>query len=179
MKFVLQTSHFTSSPIVFITEAIIITQCYILSVRYCWSHDWKAGTVAKLIGGRLYDTTLADGSTHRVHANQMRLWSIQLTEDYFAEFANTFNPPIRARKLPMEKLDTWTNMQWTTNRPAFSKLQLWTTANRSSQAAHYGNPAVLNKVTFQRNHLSWTQEGKRTSIHKLIPVVQVVFFWFF
>ena len=53
------------------------------------------------------------------------------------------------------------------------------TSNRSSQAAHCWNPTVLNEVTFQRNNMSWTQEGTQTSIHKLVPVVQVLFLWFF
>jgi hypothetical protein len=40
--------------------------------RYRQSHDWIAGSVAKRIGGRLYDVMLANGSTHSYHANQMR-----------------------------------------------------------------------------------------------------------
>ena len=138
------------------------------------------GSGAKRIGGCLYDVTLADGSTRRFHANQMRLRSIQLTDDDFIAFSNAFNRPLRRRKLPMEKLDTWTNMQWTTTKRAtFRELQLWTTSNRSSQATCFPHPTVLNEVKFQRNNLSWTQEGKRTSIHKLIPGIRVLFLWFF
>jgi hypothetical protein len=41
----------------------------------------------------------------------------------------------------------------------------------------YRNPAVLSEVTFQRNNLSWTQGGKRSSIHKLIPEAPVLFYF--
>jgi len=82
--------------------------------------------------------------------------------------------PFEPRKLPKGM-----NMQWTTaNRPANRGLQLWT-SNRSSQATHCRNPAVLNEDTFQRNNLNWTQEGKHRRIHKLVPMVQVLFLWFF
>jgi hypothetical protein len=64
-------------------------------VRYRQSHDWKAASVVKRIGGRLYDVTLADGSIRRFHANQMRPRSTQLTELDFTEFANAFNLPFR------------------------------------------------------------------------------------
>jgi hypothetical protein len=64
-------------------------------VRYRHSHEWKAASVTKQIGGRLYDVTLADGSTRRFHANKMRLRSTYQTEDDFTEFANAFNLPIQ------------------------------------------------------------------------------------
>jgi len=64
-------------------------------VCYRPSHDWMAGSVAKRIGGRLYDVTLANGSTHRFHANQMRPRSTQLMDDDFTAFAVTFNLPVR------------------------------------------------------------------------------------
>jgi hypothetical protein len=64
-------------------------------VRYRQSHDWMAGSVAKCIGSRLYDVTVANGSTRRFHANQMRARSTQLTDDDFAAFADTFNLPVR------------------------------------------------------------------------------------
>jgi hypothetical protein len=63
-------------------------------VRYRQSHDWMAGSVAKCIGGRLYDVTLANGATCRFHANQMRPRSTQLTDDFMA-FADAFNLPVR------------------------------------------------------------------------------------
>jgi hypothetical protein len=63
--------------------------------RYRQSHDWSAGSVAKRIGGRLYDVRLTNGSTHRFHVNQMRPRSIQLADDDFATFADTFNLPVR------------------------------------------------------------------------------------
>jgi hypothetical protein len=87
--------------------------------------------------------------------------------------------PFDTRKLSMEKVDTWTNMQWTTTyRPAIRGLQLWTTSNRSSQATHCRNPDIINEVAFQRNNLSYTQEGKHRSIHKLVQMVQVLPFGF-
>jgi hypothetical protein len=64
-------------------------------VRFRQSHDWQAASVVKRIGGSLYDVTLADGSTRRFHANQMRLRSTQLTEHEFTEFVNTFILPVR------------------------------------------------------------------------------------
>jgi hypothetical protein len=42
---------------------------------------------------------------------------------------------------------------------------------------HRQNPAVPNQVSFPRNNLSWTREEKRTSIHKVVPGVQVIFPW--
>jgi len=63
--------------------------------RYRQSQDWMTGSVAKRIGGRLYDVTLANGSTHRFYANQMRSRSIQLMDDDFTAFPDTFNLPIR------------------------------------------------------------------------------------
>lgn len=125
-------------------------------VRYRRSNDWKGGSVAKKIGDCLYDLMLADWSTRRFHVNQMQLASTHLTDDFTA-FITLSTCPFEARKLSPEELDTWTNMQWTTtNRPVSRELQLWTTSNRSSQATRCQNPAVLIKVTFERNNLSWT-----------------------
>ena len=62
-------------------------------VLYRQSHDWMAGSIAKQIGGRLYDVAL-DGSTHRFHANQMRPRSTQLMDDDFTAFTDTFNLPV-------------------------------------------------------------------------------------
>jgi len=59
-----------------------------------------AGSVAKRIGGRPYDMTLANGSTHRFHAYQMRLRSTQLTDDDFTAFADAFNLPVRRPQVP-------------------------------------------------------------------------------
>jgi len=64
-------------------------------VRCRPSHDWMAESVAKRIGGRLYDVTLANGLTRRFHANQMRPRSTQLIDDDFTAFAHTFNLPVR------------------------------------------------------------------------------------
>jgi transposase InsO family protein len=60
-------------------------------VRYRQSHDWMGGSVAKRIGGCLYDMTLANGANRRFHANQMRPGSTQLTDDEFMAFADAFN----------------------------------------------------------------------------------------
>jgi len=62
---------------------------------YRQSHDWMEGSVTKRIGGRLYDVSLANGSTHRFHANQMRPRSTQLMVDDVTAFADTFNLSIR------------------------------------------------------------------------------------
>jgi len=67
-------------------------------VQHRQSHDWKAGSVAKRIGGRLYDVTLADGSTRMVHIKQMRLRSTQLTDDDFTVCADAYNLPVRPQQ---------------------------------------------------------------------------------
>jgi hypothetical protein len=41
----------------------------------------------QLIGCRLYDMTMAVGSTRRFHAKQMQLSSAQLTDEIITEFA--------------------------------------------------------------------------------------------
>ena len=64
-------------------------------VRYRQSQDWMTGSVAKRIGGRLYNVTLSKGATRRFHANQMRPRSTQLTDDDFMAFADVFNLPMR------------------------------------------------------------------------------------
>jgi hypothetical protein len=46
-----------------------------------------AGSVAKRIGCRLYDVTVAMGSTRRFHANQMQLRSAQLADEFFTALA--------------------------------------------------------------------------------------------
>jgi len=49
-----------------------------------------------------------------------------------------------ARNFPVEELDTWTNMQWTTtHRPATRELKLTMKSTRSSQAKHRQYLAVL------------------------------------
>jgi hypothetical protein len=63
--------------------------------RYRQSHEWKAASVAKRIGGRLYYVTLSDGWTRRFHANHTRPRYTQLTEDDFTEFASAFKLPVR------------------------------------------------------------------------------------
>jgi hypothetical protein len=50
------------------------------------SNDWMAGAVAKPIGCRFYDMTMAMGSTRRFHAKQMQLRSAQLTGEIFTAF---------------------------------------------------------------------------------------------
>jgi hypothetical protein len=142
------------------------------SVRFRQSHDWQAASVVKRIGGSLY-VTLADGSTRRFHANQMRLRSTQQTEHEFTEFANTFILPVRrpqAANRETGPLDEHAvdHKQET----SIQDLELWTTA---SQATCFWNPVILNEVTFQRNNFSWTQEGKLINIHRFIPLVQVYF----
>jgi hypothetical protein len=138
-------------------------------VRYRQSHDWMAGSVTKRIRGHFYNVTLANGSTHRFHANQMRLRSTQrMMISQHSQTPSTC--PFNARRLPPEKPDTWTSMQGTrTNTLATRRIQRWTTSSQSSQAAHCWNPDVLNEVTSLRNNLSWTLLGNHTSTHKSGP----------
>jgi len=63
-------------------------------VRHHHSQDWKAASVRKQVGGRLYEVTLTDGSTHRFHVNQMRPRATHWTEDHFADFLTGFELPV-------------------------------------------------------------------------------------
>jgi hypothetical protein len=62
-------------------------------VRHRHSEDWKAASVSKQIGSYLY-VTVADGSTHRFHTNQMRLRSTNQAADYLTDFFDGFNLPV-------------------------------------------------------------------------------------
>jgi hypothetical protein len=68
--------------------------------RHRQSQEWMAGSVAKRIGVRIYDVTLADGSTRRFHANQIRPKSTQTTDDDFTAFAGAFNLPVHRLQVP-------------------------------------------------------------------------------
>jgi hypothetical protein len=71
--------------------------------RHRLSQEWMAGSVAKRIVGRLYDVTLADGSTRKFHTNQKRPRSTQTTDDEFTAFADAFNLPVHRLKVPNEE----------------------------------------------------------------------------
>jgi hypothetical protein len=139
-------------------------------VRYRQSHDWMAGSVAKRIGGRLYDVTLANGSTTGLmptkcgrgpHNGRMMISQHSQTPS---------TCPFDVPRLPPEKPDTWTSMLGTrTNSLATRRIQRLTTSSQSSHAAHCRNPDVLNEVTSPRNNLSWTLVGNHTSTHKSGP----------
>jgi hypothetical protein len=139
----------------------------ICAFRYRQSHDWKVGSVAKRISDRLYDITLANESTRRFHANQMRLRSTQLTDDDLTAFSYSFNLPVRRRKLPKETLDTWRNLvdhnQMTSiqGNPAVDDVE----PEQSSNAFSEPRPS-------KRGHIPKKQfefdPRKLTSIHKLI-----------
>jgi hypothetical protein len=73
-------------------------------VRYRHSQDWKAASVNKQIGGRLYDVTLTDGSTRRFHVNQMRPRSTHQTADRLADFFNGFNLPVPRIQVTKEEM---------------------------------------------------------------------------
>ena len=142
--------------------------------RYRQSQDWMAGSVAKRIGGRLYDVTLANGSTHRFHAIQMRSRSTKLMDDDFTAFADTFNLPIRrpqATNREVRHLDN--HAEDHDESPSTRRLQRWTTPTQSRQATHCRHSDVLNEFTFQRNNLNWTLVGNHTGTIKVTPRVQV------
>jgi hypothetical protein len=63
-------------------------------VRHRHSEDWKAASVSRQIGSRLYDVTMADGSTRRFHTNQMRSRSTNRAADYYTDFLDGFNRPV-------------------------------------------------------------------------------------
>jgi hypothetical protein len=123
--------------------------------------------------------TLADGSTRRVHAKQMQLRSIQLTEDYLAEFANTFNPPVQRPQAANGETGHLDERAVDNQQTSIQQTPAVDNGNPEQSSSALWHPAVLNEVTLQRNHLSWTQEGKRTSIYKLIPAVHILFLFFF
>jgi len=58
------------------------------------THKTGKQLVSKLIGGRLYDVTLTDGSTCRFHVNQMRPKATNRAEDQFAVFLTGFELPV-------------------------------------------------------------------------------------
>ena len=63
-------------------------------VRHHHSQDWKAASVSKQIGGRLFDVILTDGSTRRFHVNQIRSRATHRTEDHFADFLTGLELPV-------------------------------------------------------------------------------------
>ena len=120
-------------------------------IRYRQSHDWMTGSVAKRIGGRLYDVTLSKGATRRFHANQMRPRSTQRTDDDFMAFADIFNLPIR-RPQP-------TNGE---TRPLDEHA-----GNHSQQPSNQGTPALDNDNPKQSsNTLPEPRRSKRGHIPK-------------
>jgi transposase InsO family protein len=64
-----------------------------VQVRYRHSDDWKAATVRRRIGGRLYEVTMTDGLTRRVHVNQMKPRHTLQAADQFEDFLSGFNLP--------------------------------------------------------------------------------------
>jgi len=80
-------------------------------VQHHHSQDWKAASVSKQIGGRLYDVTLTDGSTRRFHVNEMRPRATHRTEDHFADFLTGFELPVPRTQAAREgtgPADEWT-----------------------------------------------------------------------
>jgi hypothetical protein len=63
-------------------------------VRHRHSEDWKSASVSKRIGIRLYDVTMADGSTRRYHTNQTRSRSTKQAADYLTDFWDGLNLPV-------------------------------------------------------------------------------------
>ena len=66
----------------------------LVQVRYHHSQDWKAASVNKRVGGRLYDVTLTDGAIRRFHVNQMRARCTHQTADHLADFLEGFKLPV-------------------------------------------------------------------------------------
>jgi hypothetical protein len=71
--------------------------------QHSQSQEWMAGSVIKRIDGRLYDMTLAHGSTRRFHAKQLRPRSKQKTDDDLTAFGDAFNLPVRRPQAPNGK----------------------------------------------------------------------------
>jgi hypothetical protein len=143
-------------------------------VRFRQSHDWKAASFVRRIG--LYDVTLADGTARMFHANQMRQRSTLLTEHDSTTFVNTFNLSVRlphaanGENGPLDEYAVDHNQE--------ISIQVIPTADNSKSEQSnnaFFIPAVINEVAFQRNNFIWTQEGKRTIIHRSIPAVRVYF----
>jgi transposase InsO family protein len=69
-----------------------------VQVRYRHSDDWKAASVNKRIGGRLYEVAMSDGRTKRFHINQMRPrhtpQPADQSADQLEDFLSGFNLPV-------------------------------------------------------------------------------------
>jgi hypothetical protein len=74
-------------------------------VTYRHSQDWKAASVKKQIGGRLYEVTLIDGSTRRFHVNQMKQRYTHQTADHLADFFDGFNLPVPRIQVTREETE--------------------------------------------------------------------------
>jgi hypothetical protein len=77
-----------------------------VQVQYRHTDEWKAASVSKWIGARLYEVTLTDGSRRRFHVNQIRPRSTHQTADqtaaqsadHYLDFLCGFNLPVPSTK---------------------------------------------------------------------------------
>jgi hypothetical protein len=122
--------------------------------------------------------TLADESTRRFHAKQMRLRSTQLADNDFTAFSEAFNLPVRNPRVAngeTEHLDEYAQYH---NQPSNNQgIPAADDVKPEQLKTDCRDPADLNEITFQRSNLSWPQEGKRTSTHKLIPAYKFISFF--
>ena len=141
--------------------------------RYHRSHDWKGGSVAKQIGGHLYDVTLADGSARRFHDNQMQLKFTHLTDDEFTAFANAVNLPVRHAQGATGETGHLDEHAVNDNQD---------TSNQETPAMDDVKPEQLSNASeprrSKRGHIPkkpFELDPTRTSMHKLIPGLPVLF----
>jgi hypothetical protein len=59
--------------------------------RFQHTQDWRAASVKKRVGGRLYNVTLTHESILRFHVKQMRSRYTHNTADNLADFLDGFN----------------------------------------------------------------------------------------
>jgi hypothetical protein len=71
--------------------------------RHRRSQDWDTGSVARQIGGRLYEVTMSDGTSCRFQANQLRPRIAWSKVGYYAAFADAFNLPFTRPQAPNEE----------------------------------------------------------------------------
>ena len=128
-----------------------------VQVRYRHSQDWKAATVTKQIGGRLYDITLTDGSRWRSHVNQMRLRHIHHTADYLVDFFDGFNLPAPRTHVYRGKLDRRGSRQQIPSQRSAARNPQGLTTRWNHQVRCQWSLVSPNEAIFQKGVLNWTQ----------------------
>lgn len=119
-------------------------------VRHRPSDEWKAASVCKQIGSRLYDVTMVDGSSRRFHINQMRSRSTNQAADYYTDFFDGFNLPVP--RTQVTRKETESKEQTAATSPGTSSSsQVPSTANDDTMAKQPSG--VVEPRKSQRGHI--------------------------